>query len=302
MVRPHFGPPRLKPRYSCLFVLCEALQKYVFNWATFIYSCEEYRMATLWILIWNCFSCALIRPYRDGHSSRASEGNYSPDSKSRRDVQDYPVKAHYNSRESRGRGRPPVVRRTPLMGEQREPRFNHWRSSNQDSYHSYPPKMEPHHNQRRPSPPRQNRPPHHHFSSGYAPTRGSHSQRGPPFHTHLSDHHQSPSSRHFHSHPADRRPDSAPTYRGTFRGHKRQLPFVHPDHRNRDPRGNYSPRERHHEYTGHGMKRWNEVGGFYHPYNGEHRPSSSQRGPREMHGRGLMPERYKSDVMVPPAG
>lgn len=186
------------------------------------------------------------------------------------------------------------------MGEHRESRFNHWRSSNQDSYHSYPPKMEPHHNQRRPSPPRQNRPPYdHHFSRGRTPTRGSYGQRGPHFHTYPSDH-QPPSSRHFHNYPADRRPDSAPTPRGSFRGHKRQPAFGHPDHRNRYPR--YSPRERHHEYTGHGMKRWNEVGGFSHPHNGEHRPSSSQRSPREMHGRGLMPERYKSDVMVPPAG
>lgn len=188
------------------------------------------------------------------------------------------------------------------MGEQREPRFNHWRSSNQDSYHSYPPKMEPHYNQRRPSSPRQNHPPHnHHFSSGRIPTRGSHSLRGPPFHTHPSDH-QSPSSRHFHTHPADRRPDSAPTSRGSFRGYKRHPAFVHPDHRNRDPHGYYSPRERHHEYSGHGMKRWNDVRGFSHPHNGEHRPSSSHRSPREMHGRGLLPERYKSDLMVPPAG
>uniref|UniRef100_H3BVX9 Uncharacterized protein n=1 Tax=Tetraodon nigroviridis TaxID=99883 RepID=H3BVX9_TETNG len=231
---------------------------------------------------------ALIRPYRDGHSSRANEGNYSPDSKSRRDDQDYPVKAPYNSRESRGRGR------TPLMGEQREPRFNHWRSSSQDSYQSYPPKMELHHNQRRPSSPRHNRPPHHHFTPGCAPTRGYHSQRGRPFHAHPSDR-QSPSSRHFHSHPADRRPEWAPPYRGFFRGHKRHPAFVHPDYRNRDPRGNYSPRERHHEYTGHGMKRWNEAGGYSHPYNGEHRPYNSQRSPREMHGRGLMPERWSSD-------
>ncbi|XP_011609895.2 serine/arginine repetitive matrix protein 1 isoform X1 [Takifugu rubripes] len=243
MVRPHFGPPRLKPR-----------------------------------------------PYRDGHSSGPNEGNYSPDSK-RRDDQNYSTKAPYNSRESRGRGRPPGVRRVPLMGEHRESRFNHWRSPNQDSYQSYPPKMEPHHNQRRPSPPRQNRPPYdHHFSCGRTPTRGSHSHRGPHFHTHPSDH-QPPSSRHFHNHPADRRPDSAPPSRGSFRGHKRQPPFGHPDHRNRYPR--YSPRERHHEYTG--LKRWNEDGGFSHPHNGEHRPSSSQRSPREMHGRGLMPERWSSD-------
>lgn len=261
--------------------------------STFMYL-RVHNSCTMRYLIF--FSCALIRPYRDGHDSGPSEGNYSPDSK-RRDVQHYSVKAPYNSRESRGRGRPPGVRRTPLMGEQRESRFNHWRSPNHDSYQSYPPKMEPHHNQRRHSPPRQNRPPHdHHFS-----TRGSHSQRGPPFHTHPSDHH-SPSSRHFHNHPANRRPDSAPNIRGSFRGHKRHPAFGHPDLRNRDPRGNYNPRERHHEYSGHGMKRWNEFGGFSHPHNGEHRPSSSQRSPREMHGRGLMPERYKSDVMVPPAG
>ncbi|XP_068456586.1 serine/arginine repetitive matrix protein 2 [Clinocottus analis] len=248
MVRPHFGPPRLKPR-----------------------------------------------PYGDGHSIGPNEGNYNPHSKSRRDVQGYPAKAPFPFRDSRGRGRPPVVKRAPLMGEQREPRFNHWRSQNQDSFQSYPPKMEPHHSHRRTSPSRQNRSPHaQHHSSSRSPAQGSQSQRGPPFHGHPSGH-RSPSPRHFRNHPADRRPGSAPTFQGSFRGSKRQSGFQHQEQRGRDPRGNYSPRERPYEHSGHGMKRWNETGSFSHPHNGEHGPSGSQRNPREMHGRGSCPERWSSE-------
>ncbi|XP_045896028.1 serine/arginine repetitive matrix protein 1 [Micropterus dolomieu] len=248
MVRPHFGPPRLKPR-----------------------------------------------PYGDGHGVGSSEGNYNPNSKSRRDVQGYPAKAPFNWRDSRGRGRPPVTRRVPLMGEQREPRFNHWRSSNQDSFQSYPAKMEPHHSQRRPSPSRQNRSPHvQHQSSSRSPAQASPGQRGPPFHGHPSGH-RSPSPRHFRSHPADRRPGSTPAYQGSFRGNKRQSGFQHQEQRSRDPRGNYSPRERPNEHSSHGMKRWDEAGPFSHPHNGEHGPSGSQRGPREMHGRGSCPQRWSSE-------
>ncbi|KAK9536683.1 hypothetical protein VZT92_006446 [Zoarces viviparus] len=252
MVRPHFGPPRLKPR-----------------------------------------------PYGEGHGIGPNDGNFNPHSKNRRDVQGYPAKAPFHWRDSRGRGRPPVVKRAPLMGEQREPRFNHWRSQNQDSFQSYPPKMEPHHSQRRPSPFRQNRPPHvQHHSSSRSPAQGSQSQRGPPLHGHPSGH-RSPSPRHFRNHPADRRPGSAPAYRGSFRGSfrgsKRQPGFQHQEQRSRDPRGNYSPRERPYEHSGHGMKRWNEAGAFSHPHNGEHGPSGSQRNPREMHGRGSCPERWSSE-------
>ncbi|XP_059207161.1 serine/arginine repetitive matrix protein 1 [Centropristis striata] len=248
MVRPHFGPPRLKPR-----------------------------------------------PYGDGHDIGPSEGNYNPNSKGRRDVQGYPPKAPFNWRDSRGRGRPPIVKRAPLMGEQREPRFNNWRSQNQDSFQPYPPKMEPHHSQRRPSPSRQNRSPHvQHPSSSRSPAQGSLSHRGPPFHGHPSGH-RSPSPRHFRNHPADRRPGSMPGNQGSFRGHKRQSGFQHQEQRGRDPRGNYSPRERPHEHSGHGMKRWNEHGSFSHPHNGEHGPSGSQRSPREMHGRGPCPERWSSE-------
>ncbi|XP_037322920.2 pre-mRNA 3' end processing protein WDR33 isoform X1 [Pungitius pungitius] len=247
MVRPHFGPPRLKPR-----------------------------------------------PYGDGHSIGPNDGNYNPHSKSRRDVQGAP----FHWRDSRGRGRPPVVKRVPLMGEQREPRFNHWRSQNQDSFHSYPPKMEPHHNQRR-SPFRQNRSPHGpHHSSPRSPAQGSQNQRGPPFHGHPSSH-RSPPPRHFRGQLPDRRPGSAPTYQGSFRGHKRQSGFQHQEQRSRDPRGSFSPRERPYEHSGHGMKRWNEAGGFSHPHNGEHGPSGSQRNPREMHGRGSCPERYRSEATAP---
>ncbi|XP_074528366.1 uncharacterized protein LOC141791653 isoform X2 [Halichoeres trimaculatus] len=244
MVRPHFGPPRLKPR-----------------------------------------------PYGDGHGNGPNEGNYNPNSKNRRDVQGY----QGNWRESRGRGRPPVVGRVPLMREQREPRFNNWRSQNQDSFQSYSPKMEPHHSQRRPSPSRPNRSPHApHQSASRGPGQGSPSLKGPPFHGHPSGH-RSPSPRHFRNHPADRRPNSAPAFQGSFRGHKRQPGFPHQEQRSRDPRDNYSPRERPHEHSGHGMKRWNEAGAFSHPHNGEHGHSGSQRSPREMHGRGPGPERWSSE-------
>ncbi|XP_034539326.1 serine/arginine repetitive matrix protein 1 [Notolabrus celidotus] len=244
MVRPHFGPPRLKPR-----------------------------------------------PYGDGHGNGPNEGNYNTNSKNRRDVQGY----QGNWRDSRGRGRPPVTGRVPLMREQREPRFNNWRSQNQDSFQSYSPKMEPHHSQRRPSPSRPNRSPHApHQSASRGPPQGPPSQRGPPFHGHPSGH-RSPSPRHFRNHPADRRPNSAPAFQGSFRGHKRQSGFQHQEQRNRDPRENYSPRERPHEHSGHGMKRWNEAGAFSHPHNGEHGHSGSQRSPREMHGRGPCPERWSSE-------
>ncbi|XP_042354880.1 serine/arginine repetitive matrix protein 1 isoform X1 [Plectropomus leopardus] len=251
MVRPHFGPPRLKSR-----------------------------------------------PYGDGHGIGPSEGHYSPNSKGRRDDQGYQSKAPFHWRDSRGRGRPPVVRRVPLMGEQREPRFNNWRSQNQDSFQSYPPKMEPHHSQRRPSPSRPNRSPNVQHQSSRSPAQGSPSQRGPPFHGHPSGH-RSPSPRHFRNHPPDRRPGSSPAYQSSFRGPKRQSGFQHHEQRSRDPRGNYSPRERPYEHAGHGMKRWNEAGAFSHPHNGEHGPSGSQRSPREMHGRGSCPERYRSEATTP---
>lgn len=239
------------------------------------------------------------RPYRDGHSSDSNEGSYNPSSRGRRDAHSYPVKAPFNLRESRGRGRHPVGRRAHLVKGQREPRFNNWSSPNQDSFHTYTPKMEPHHNQRRPSPSRLNRSPHvQHHSSSRSAARGSQSQRGSPFHGHRSGH-RPESPRHFRSHPADRRPGSTQPPHGSFRGHKRQPGFVHPDQRNRDSRGSYNPRGRLHDRSGHGMKRWNEAGGFPHQFNGEHRPSGSQRNPREMHGRGLMPERYKSEARVP---
>nr|XP_020454469.1 serine/arginine repetitive matrix protein 2-like isoform X1 [Monopterus albus] len=235
------------------------------------------------------------RIYGDGHGIGPSEGNYNPSSKSRRDAQGYSG----NWRDSRGRGRPLVLKRVPLMGEQREPRFKHWRSPNQDSFHSYPPpKVEPHHS-RRPSQSRSNCPPHvQHQSSSRSPAQGSSSQRGPPFHGHPSGH-RSPSPRHFRNHPADGRPGSAPPYRGSFRGPRRQSGFPHQEQRSRDTRGNYCPRERPYEHSGHGTKRWNEAGVFAHSHNGEHGPSGSHRSPRVMHGRSSGPERYRSEASVP---
>ncbi|XP_008274480.1 serine/arginine repetitive matrix protein 2 isoform X2 [Stegastes partitus] len=239
------------------------------------------------------------RPYGDGHGNGPSEGNYNPNSKNRRDVQGYPGKAPFNWRDSRGRGRPPVVKRVPLMGEHREPRFNHWRSQNQDSFQTYPPKMDQHHNQRRPSPSRPNRSPQvQHQSSSHSPAQGHQSHRGPSFHGHPSGH-RSPSPRNFRGHPADRRQGSAPPYQGSYRGPRRQSGVPHQEQRGRDPRGSYSQRERPFEHSGHGMKRWNEAGSFSHPHNGQHGPSGSQRSPREMHGRGSCTERYRSEATTP---
>lgn len=251
------------------------------------------------VTLFNFFLCP-NRPYRDGHGVGPNEGNYNPSSKSRRDVPGYPGKAPPNWRESRGRGRPPVVKRAPLMGEQREPRFNHWRSPNQDSYQTYSPKMEPHHNQRRPSQSRPNISPHvHHQSSSRSSAQGSPSHRGPPFHGHPSGH-RSPSPKHFRNHPVERRPGSSQPYQGSFSGPKRQPGFPHQEQRSRDNRGNFNPRGRPYEHPGHGMKRWNENGAFSHSHNGEHGSSGSQRSPREMHGRGSCPARYKSEATIPP--
>lgn len=243
----------------------------------------------------NLFLYCSIRPYGHGRSSGPHEENY--DTRGRRDVQGYQEKATFNSRESRFRGRPIRGGRATLMGEERQPRFSDWRSQNHDSFESYPSKTEHHYSQRRPSQSRPDRPPHdQHDSYSRSPAHGS--QRGPPIHSHHSGH-RSPSPRHFRSHPADRRPGSPPHSHGSFRGHKRQPGFLHQEQWNRHPRGNYSSRGRPHELSSHGMKRWNEGGGFSHPHNGEHRPSGSQRSPREMHRRGPVPERYKSEATAP---
>ncbi|XP_029029039.1 serine/arginine repetitive matrix protein 2 [Betta splendens] len=234
------------------------------------------------------------RPYGDAPSR--SDGSYIPGSKSRRDAQGYPEKAPINWRDSRGRGRPPVVRRVPLMGEQREQRFSSWRTPNQDSFQSYPPKMEPHHSQRRTSQSRPESSLHiqHHSPSTRFHAQGFQSQRGLNFHGHPSGQ-RSPLPRHLPNHIPDRRLGSAPPYQGSFRGPRRQSGFSHQDQRNRDVRGNYSPREKPYDHAGPGMKRWNETGAFSHSHNGEHGPSGSQRNPREMHGRGSCPERWASN-------
>ncbi|XP_051902722.1 serine/arginine repetitive matrix protein 1 isoform X1 [Hippocampus zosterae] len=237
------------------------------------------------------------RAYGDGHGSGAREGNYSPNSKTRRDPHGHPGKPHENWRESRGRGRPPPNRRVPLMEDQREPRFNNWRAQNSDSYQSYPPKMEPHHSHhRRPPSSRPNRSPHaQHQSSSRSPARGSPGHRGPPPHGHSSAH-RSPSPRRFRGHPGDKRPGGpAPAYQGSFRDHKREPGFPHQEHRYRGPRGDASPRERPFVDSGHGKKRWTDTGAFSHPHNGQHGPSGPHRSPREMHGRGSFPERWSSE-------
>ncbi|XP_061659809.1 uncharacterized protein si:ch211-114c12.2 isoform X2 [Syngnathoides biaculeatus] len=248
MVRPQFGPPRVKPS----------------------------------------------RSYGDGHGSGQREENYSPNSKTRRDPHGHPGKPSVNWRESRGRGRPPPDRRVPLI-EDREPRFNNWRAHNQDSYRSFPPKIEPPHSQRRPPSSRPNRSPHaHHQSSSRSPARGSPGHRGPPPFGHSSAH-RSPSPRHFRGHPGEKRPGPAPAFHGSFRDGKRQPGFSHQEQRYRGPRVDVNSRERPFVDSGHSKKRWNDTGGFSHPHNGKHGPPGPQRSPREMHGRGSCPERWSSE-------
>ncbi|XP_077447954.1 uncharacterized protein LOC144067836 [Stigmatopora argus] len=247
MVRPQFGPPRMKPS----------------------------------------------RSYGDRHGSGPREGNYSPNSKTRRDPHCHPGKPSGNWRESRGRGRPPPDRKVSPMEAHREPRFNNWREHNQDSYQPYPSKIEAHHSQRRPPPSRPNRSPHaQHQSSSRSPARGSPGHRGPAPHGYSSNH-RSPSPRHFRGHPGDRRPGPAPAFQGSFREPKRQLAFPIPEQRYRAPRGDISPRERAFLDD---KKRWNNSGAaFFHPHNGQHGPSGPHRNPREMHGRGSCPERWSSE-------
>ncbi|XP_057677476.1 serine/arginine repetitive matrix protein 1 isoform X2 [Corythoichthys intestinalis] len=243
MVRPQFGPPRMKPR-----------------------------------------------SYGDGHRSGPREGNYSPNSKPRRDTHSPPGKPSGNWRESRGRGRPPPDRKVPPMEDHREPRFNNWRQHNQDSYQSYPHKMEAHHNQRRPPSSRPNRSPHAQHQSR-SPAQGSPGHRGPAPHGHSSAH-RSPSPRHFRGHPGDKRPGPAPAFQGSFRESKRQPAFPPQEQRYRPPRGDVSPRERPFVED---KKRWNNTGAFFHPHNGQHGPPGPHRSPREMHGRGSCPERWSSE-------
>lgn len=214
---------------------------------------------------------------------RPSDNNYSP--RSRRHDQDFHRRPHFHWRELRGRGRPPMMKRVLSRGEHRESRFNNWRPSNEHSFHSYHTKMEPHHNQRRSSPSRSNRSPHvQHHSTSRSPVH-----RGPPFHGHPPGH-RSPSPRHFRNHPDDRRPGPPPPFRGSFRG-RRRSGFSHPDQRNRGPPANYGHRERPYEHSTPNMKRWNEAGGFSHSHN--------EKSPREIHGRGSCPERYRSNDGVP---
>lgn len=227
----------------------------------------------------HAFSC--FRPYGHGH---AHHENY--DTRERRDGESYEGRTHFSSRESRFRGRPMRRGRATLMGEERHPRFSSWRSYNQDSFESHP-KTEMYHSPRRHHHhPKAHRSPHDHTDS----YRRSGSQRGPPIHGHHSGH-RSPSPRN--SHPSDRRLGSPPHSRGSFRGHKRPG-FLHQVQWSRPPGGHFSSRGRPREFSSHGMKPWSEGEDLSHHYNGEHRPSGSQRSPREMRGRGPVPERYRS--------
>ncbi|XP_078786714.1 uncharacterized protein si:ch211-114c12.2 isoform X2 [Oryzias latipes] len=239
------------------------------------------------------FGPTRIKPRSYGSDHGPNEGHYNSSSRNRRDDQGYSPRPPVNWRESRGRGRgqPPTGRRVPQMDEQRESRFSHWKSHSQDSFQSYPSKMEPHHSSRRQSPFRPNRPPHiMPRSSFHGPTHGHQSQRNPPFHGHPSGP-RSPSPRQNRNHPPDRRSGPAPTYQGSFRGAKRQAGFPPQDERRRGP----PLRGRPYEHSGRGLKRWEDSGSFPLPHNGEPRPSGSQRSPREMHGRGSCTERWSSE-------
>ncbi|XP_013858565.1 serine/arginine repetitive matrix protein 1 isoform X2 [Austrofundulus limnaeus] len=229
------------------------------------------------------------RPYGDSRGHKEGSYSPSPSSRSRRNDQGYSGKPPPDWRDSKGRGRPPVGRRAPEMGDQREPRFNRWRPQSQGSSSSHSPKMGAHSSQRRSPPPRPNRPSQvQRRSSPHSFSQGHQSQRGPPFHGHPSGHRLSP-PRHFRGHPADRRPGSAPPYQGSFRDPRRQPGF--PYERSRDPH----PRGRPYVHSGRGMKRWNEPGSFSFSHNGEHRPPGFQRIPRGMPGRGSCTERWSSE-------
>ncbi|XP_056140652.1 serine/arginine repetitive matrix protein 1 [Lampris incognitus] len=237
------------------------------------------------------------RSYTDRPSFVSSEEHYRPNSNSQREIPEYPGRNPSSRRESRGRGRPPFAKRGPIMGERRAPPFNQWRSPNQDSFKPYPQtdQTEPHHSHRKPSPSSLARPPQSqlHRSSSRSPVQRSPGHRGPPFHGQSSVH-RSPSPQHYHTHPADRRPGSAPHYKGSFRTpSKRQSGYPHEEQLKQDPRGHYSTRGRQYGHSTHGVKHWNGAGTSSHQYRGQHGPSGSQRKPWELHGRTSYPERYK---------
>ncbi|XP_031665281.1 serine/arginine repetitive matrix protein 1 isoform X7 [Oncorhynchus kisutch] len=264
MVRPYSGPPRFKPR-----------------------------------------------PYSDGYNMPHEE-NYSPYPRSQRGFRGHSGKVPPSWRDSRGRGRahfakrpplmgerrPPLMgeRRPPLMGERRERPFNQWRSQNQDSFNTYPSQTEPHHGHRRPSPSGPNRPPPaQHRSSPHTPGQGPQGQRGAHIHGNHSGY-RSPSPRHYHNQPPDRRPQPSQSPHSSFRGpHKRPSPS-HEEDRSWGVRPPYSPRERQFERPGRGGMRWNGPGPIPRPHNGERGPSGSpQRKPRDSHGRGPYPERWSAE-------
>nr|XP_046173105.1 serine/arginine repetitive matrix protein 1-like isoform X2 [Oncorhynchus gorbuscha]XP_046173107.1 serine/arginine repetitive matrix protein 1-like isoform X2 [Oncorhynchus gorbuscha] len=261
MVRPYSGPPRFKPR-----------------------------------------------PYSDGYNMPHEE-NYSP--RSQRGFRGHSGKVPPSWRDSRGRGRahfakrpplmgerrPPLMgeRRPPLMGEQRE-RPHQWRSQNQDSFNTYPSQTEPHHGHRRPSPSGPNRPPPaQHRSSPHTPGQGPQGQRGALIHGNHSGY-RSPSPRHYHNQPPDRRPQPSQSPHSSFRGpHKHPSPS-HEEDRSWGVRPPYSPRERQFERPGRRGMRWNGPGPIPRPHNGERGPSGSpQRKPRDFHGRDPYPERWSAE-------
>ncbi|XP_041750187.2 serine/arginine repetitive matrix protein 1 [Coregonus clupeaformis] len=236
------------------------------------------------------------RPYSDGYNNMPHEEHYSPHPRSQRGFRGHPGKAPPSWRDSRGRGRAHFAKRPTLVGERREQQFTQWRSQNQDSFNTYPSQSEPHHGHRRPSPSRPNRPPQaKHRSSPHSPAQGQQGQRGAPIHGQHPGH-RSPSPHHYHSQPPDRRLPPSPSPHSSFRGpHKRPDPS-HEEDRSWGARPHHSPRERLFERPGRGGKRWNGPGSFPHQHNSERGPSgTTQRKPREFHGRRPYPERWSAE-------
>ncbi|XP_067085221.1 serine/arginine repetitive matrix protein 2 isoform X2 [Osmerus mordax] len=235
-------------------------------------------------------SCFKTRPHSDGYSNMPHDEHYS---RSQRGFRGQPGKGPSNWRDTRGRGRPQFIKRSPLMGERREQLFSQWSSPNQNAFHTYPSAKEPYHGNRKPSPARPNvLPPTQPRSSPMSPARTSPGERGASFHAHHSTR-RSASPRHHHGQPPDRRPAPAPPLHRSFRGLHRGPNPSREDARGWGPWRHPGPMED--TPAARGGKRWNRRGGFAHSYNGERGPAGpAQRKPRELYARGPYPERSSS--------
>ncbi|KAJ7996722.1 hypothetical protein DPEC_G00239980 [Dallia pectoralis] len=238
------------------------------------------------------------RSFSDGYNM-SHEQQYSPQPRSQRGTRAPPGRSTPNWRDSRGRGQTEFAKRPPLMGERRERPFNHWRSQNQDSLNAYPPQSDAHHGHTRPSPSRPNRPPSApHRSSPHSPTQGPFGQRAAPVYGHHSGH-RSLSPRHYNSQPSDRRPASSQSPHSSFRGPHTRPGTSHNVDKSWVSLPHHSPKERPFERPGRGGKRWTGSGPFPHSHNGDRGPPGpTQRKPRDYHGRGPYPERYRTEDAV----